>query len=397
MYYDQFNNLTPLGHNYLKTTGQMPPRAGGGMMDPETFRKQQRTQGAVAGAAGLADITRGIIGQRGAEQNIEEIGAELEGLETQMQGVQAPTSEDVLAAATRNAALLGTAAPQQDPSAELAAAKMAMESGADPSAIQRRLSESLQAEEAAAGQAAGQRLSEATTLAQGDLQGQYQREMSDLERQYQAMLGQLESEQQRSLQSQALTQRGTGSTVSGLAKYLSNLEKKQGTTGDGDKTDVDEAKENPPLGGGAGINFSMNDPNYDPTGGYDPLTEEDPTLIGDNRINNNRLLTASQAQGGAVQKTPGEYNHDTNDMILMAQGKDGMLVDTGIRQTGGEFVIDPYDAGEMRQKHEKIDPIEVEKAKKNGKMSKELQQNMIALYDAVRFIEEPQFQENYIA
>ena len=27
-----------------------------------------------------------------------------------------------------------------------------------------------------------------------------------------------------------------------------------------------------------------------------------------------------QAEGGSVQQTPGEYDHDTNDMILMAQG-----------------------------------------------------------------------------
>ena len=353
------------------------------LQDPQA----QRRQGLMSTAAGLADIGRGFFGQRGAEQNIEEIGAELEGLETQMQGVQAPTSEDVLAAATRNAALLGTAAPQQDPSAELAAAKMAMESGADPSAIQRRLAESLQAEEAAAGQAAGQRLSEATRLAQGDLQGQYQKEMSDLDRQYQAMLGQLESAQRESLQNQALTQRGMTGLAGGLTKYLSNLEKKQGTTGDGNGTDVDGAGENPPLGGGYGVKDllgtlgSMQGPNIN-----DFLGQLESVQV-----------PVNQAQGGAVQKTPGEYNHDTNDMILMAQGEDGMLVDTGIRQTGGEFVIDPYDAGEMRQKHEKIDPIEVEKAKKNGKMSKELQQNMIALYDAVRFIEEPQFQENYIA
>lgn len=364
-------------------------------------------------AAGLADIGRGFFGQRGAEQNIEEIGAELEGLETQMQGVQAPTSEDVLAAATRNAALLGTAAPQQDPSAELAAAKMAMESGADPSAIQRRLAESLQAEEAAAGQAAGQRFSEVTKLAEGDLQGQYQREMSDLDRQYQAMLGQLESAQRESLQNQALAQRGTASAVGGLAKYLSNLEKKQDPNG----TDLDKGKENPPLGGGYGVKdllgtleslqgpvnqaqggAGVNDTTY--TQGYEfgQYTDGFGFTPGAFQGNTSGIgLLNNQAQGGAVQKTPGEYNHDTNDMILMAQGEDGMLVDTGIRQTGGEFVIDPYDAGEMRQKHEKINPIEVEKAKKNGKMSKELQQNMIALYDAVRFIEEPQFQENYIA
>ena len=38
-------------------------------------------------------------------------------------------------------------------------------------------------------------------------------------------------------------------------------------------------------------------------------------------------------EGMKVQKTPGEFDHDTNDMILMAPTEEG-LVDTGIRQTG---------------------------------------------------------------
>ncbi len=100
--------------------------------------------------------------------------------------------------------------------------------------------------------------------------------------------------------------------------------------------------------------------------------------------------------GGSVQQTPGEYDHDTNDMILMAQGKDGMLVDTGIRQTGGEYVIDPFDAGNMRQAHEKIDPVELELTREGrAPMSEDLMMDLMQLYDAVRFVKEPQFEEDY--
>ena len=80
----------------------------------------------------------------------------------------------------------------------------------------------------------------------------------------------------------------------------------------------------------------------------------------------------------------------------MAQGKHGQLVDTGIRQTGGEYVIDPFDAGNMRQGFDKIDPLELEAVRTGrAELRPELVDDLMQLYDAVRFINEPQFQDDY--
>jgi len=82
--------------------------------------------------------------------------------------------------------------------------------------------------------------------------------------------------------------------------------------------------------------------------------------------------------------------------MLMAQGKHGQLVDTGIRQTGGEYVIDPFDAGNMRQGFDKIDPVELEAVRTGrAELTSELVADLMQLYDAVRFINEPQFQDDY--
>ena len=98
--------------------------------------------------------------------------------------------------------------------------------------------------------------------------------------------------------------------------------------------------------------------------------------------------TTPYAQGGVVQKTPGAFKHDDgdgmyeegeNEMILMAQQAGG-LVDTGIRQTGGEFVINPKQAKGMEKAYDKI------KRKKDPS-----RQDLMALYEAVRFLDEPQF------
>ena len=73
-----------------------------------------------------------------------------------------------------------------------------------------------------------------------------------------------------------------------------------------------------------------------------------------------------------------------------------MLIDTGIRQTGGEYVIDPFDAGNMRQAHEKIDPVELEMVRQGrAPMTEELSEQLMRMYDAVRFISEPQFEDDY--
>ena len=50
-------------------------------------------------------------------------------------------------------------------------------------------------------------------------------------------------------------------------------------------------------------------------------------------------------EGGSVQKTPGEFDHDTNEMYVVDE--DGKSV--GIALTGGEYVIAPKDAAQLRK------------------------------------------------
>lgn len=56
------------------------------------------------------------------------------------------------------------------------------------------------------------------------------------------------------------------------------------------------------------------------------------------------VALANMGHGGEVQKTPGEFSHDTNEMYVVDE--DGKSV--GIALTGGEYVIAPKDASELR-------------------------------------------------
>jgi len=50
-------------------------------------------------------------------------------------------------------------------------------------------------------------------------------------------------------------------------------------------------------------------------------------------------------EGGKVQKTPGEFDHDTNEMYVVdEEGRD-----MNIALTGGEYVINPRDAKRLKQ------------------------------------------------
>lgn len=60
------------------------------------------------------------------------------------------------------------------------------------------------------------------------------------------------------------------------------------------------------------------------------------------------LLTSQLMEHGGdidVQKTPGAYSHDVNEMYIV----DGNGESVGIAVTGGEYVIDPKSAGRMKQ------------------------------------------------
>ena len=58
-----------------------------------------------------------------------------------------------------------------------------------------------------------------------------------------------------------------------------------------------------------------------------------------------KLAMGFMEEGGEVQKTPGEFNHDTNEMYVVDE--DGR--DVGIALTGGEYVIAPKDAKKLKQ------------------------------------------------
>lgn len=321
---------------------------------PPLSEEQLRRQSVIRTGAGLADILSARGAQRAAEGQIEELGAEQEALTQQFKDLSAPslTDANTIAAATRNAAILGGVPQQQDQSAELAAAKMAMESGADPATVQRQLAQAQQAEEAASGALRRQAFQEGLGMAQADARNQFAQQQQALMMDMDANAQALEAAQRESLMAQQQKQRGIQGAVTGLTQFAQNF---------------DPSKVSAYGGDGFGAK-----------------------LLGN--------LGIGMEAGGSVQKTPGEYDHDTNDMILMAQDEGGRLVDTGIRQTGGEYVIDPFDAGNMRQAHENIDPVKLEKVRKGqASLDKKLAEDLMRLYDAVRFVKEPQFQDDYEA
>ena len=61
------------------------------------------------------------------------------------------------------------------------------------------------------------------------------------------------------------------------------------------------------------------------------------------------------------------------------------LVYTGIRQTGGEFVLNPEQAEVLEDAYDAVDP-------RNPTFDQ-----LLALYEAARFLEEPQFDDDYAA
>ena len=320
---------------------------------PET----QRTPGAVKSASGLFDFFRGKSMASDADAQIEEVGAGLDDLQSQMDNLKAPGMMDpnVVAAATRNAAILGTSASAPDPSAELAAAKMAIESGMDPSAIQRNLQGSINAEQTAAQNQARSDFQQGLGFAQQDAYNQFQQEMGGLQNQYDAAMSELNYLQNQSAMGQDLSNKGTASTIQGLTQFASNFDSDAG-------------------GKDAGFLKTLGANLF---GNTTPSTDT-------NRAKSKEELGLSFQTGGVVQKTPGEFDHDTNDMILMAQTEGG-LVDTGIRQTGGEFVLNPDQAEGLEEAYDNVDPRDP------------TYDQLLALYEAARFLDEPQFDDDYAA
>ena len=332
-----------------------------GLRQPLT-QEQIKRQNIARLGAGVADVASGFFGQRAAEGQIEELGAEQEALTQQFKDLSAPslTDANTIAAATRNAAILGGIPQQQDQSAELAAAKMAMDAGADPATVQRQLAAAQQAEQQAARAQQQRAFEQGLGMAQADAQNQFAQQQQALMMDMDANAQALEAAQRESLMAQQQRGRGLQGLLSGAVGMYANRQPR-GNTG----TDTTNTTETTSTVGNTDVNNEQNS-FLSITGGLDG----DPST--------------PYAEGGAVQKTPGEFDHDTNDMILMAPTEDG-LVDTGIRQTGGEFVLNPEQAEGLEEAYDGVD-----------KRSPTYDQ-LLSLYKAARFLEEPQFDDDYVA
>tara|TARA_R110000868_G_scaffold61747_2_gene187467 strand:+ start:7440 stop:8678 length:1239 start_codon:yes stop_codon:yes gene_type:complete len=378
-----------------------------------TQQKQGRTNAAITGGAGIADIIGGGIGQRQAEGDIDMLGAEGDSIREQMKNLKAPGAMDseTTAAAVRNATILGGVSNQQeDDSSELAAAKMAIDSGGDPANIQRALTEANSQKDAVEKQQQQGAFNQGLGYAQQDARAGYDQDMQGLGMDYDENQRALQMAQQESLMAQQQKQGGIQNAVSGGMNFLQNdgINTIKGMFGGGTP--------DPITGLAEGVNFNEtpyntsnlltdlgsssllgNNPNNSlpspspqvpsSNSALQNILGYDPTSLGstgglDGDPNN------SFAQGGVVQETPGVFNHDDgdgefqegeNEMMLMAQQAGG-LEDTGIRMTGGEFVINPKQAKGMEKAYDRI------KRKKDPS-----RRDLMALYDAVRFLDESQF------
>jgi len=370
--------------------------------DPDLYKQQQEAQrkgrlgqSAMRLGAGAVDYFSGRKAQQEAEGQIDELGTRAEEIRSKLGEMRAPGSMDpsTVAEATRNAAILGFQTSAEDPADELARQAMALQSGADPTKLYSAAAQQDQAADAQRRAEEQGTFQQGLGMAQQDALNRFKQDYQEQSMELGDVENQLAQAQQESLMAQQQKQRGAQGAITGAVGAASDYRK-------GDlKNWWDKIKS--PLGGqpqddgggdgGATGEYELGD--YSKAAGT-PVQgfglKESPFATQKVGLLNN------YAQGGSVQRTPGEYDHDTNDMILMAQGKDGMLVDTGIRQTGGEYVIDPFDAGNMRQAHEKIDPIEMEMVRQGrAPLSKELLADLMQMYDAVRFINEPQFDDDY--
>lgn len=316
---------------------------------PQPTPGQQRSQGVMRTGAGIADIVRGQRMQNQAEGQIEEIGATVDEIQGRMDEMTPPSlmGDEVIAAATRNAAILGQQF-QQDPSAELAAAKTAIESGADPATVARAQAE-MQTREQQQSQAMGQQaFQQGIQYGQQDVMNQYGQQQQAIGSEMDAALAELDQAQRESLMGQQLKGQGQQGLLRGAGQFAGNFQKNLADVTDGDGNVLTEA---------SGFQNLMKNVGFNPTVGE---------------------------RGMKVQKTPGEFDHDTNDMMLMAQTEGG-LVDTGIRQTGGEFVLNPDQAEGLEDAYENVN-------RKNPTY-----EQLLALYEAARFLDEPQFDDDYAA
>ena len=347
-------------------------------------QRQQNIQAGVLGAASMFDILQGRRTRRDAEADIEEGAMLRQDVVDKIKDIQARDFSELTPEARRNAAIL-LKDYQPDDSDELAAAEMALRSGAAPTSVQRTLNEALLREESIDQAREEAAFREGMGYAQRDEQIAIEKLMSDYGLDYQMAQEMIAMGQQQSMMGQQQSGAGWRNLFNAAVRYMGSggIDKIKGLFNRSAEDAAVEMSNDEKLLEGADYVFST--PSEDPadyTSMFESMREEDFLQSLENAgfagfepggtytdLENLPAVTGEQVM---VIKTPGEFNHDTNPIDVMRGGA------KIAEMTGGEFVINPDQAAGMEKAYAK--------AKKNKS-----QANLLELFNAVRFIDEPQF------
>lgn len=347
-------------------------------------QRQQNIQAGVLGAASMFDILQGRRTRRDAEADIEEGAMLRQDVVDKIKDIQARDFSELTPEARRNAAIL-LKDYQPDDSDELAAAEMALRSGAAPTSVQRTLNEALLREESIDQAREEAAFREGMGYAQRDEQIAIEKLMSDYGLDYQMAQEMIAMGQQQSMMGQQQSGAGWRNLFNAAVRYMGSggIDKIKGLFNRSAEDAAVEMSNDEKLLEGADYVFST--PSEDPadyTSMFESMREEDFLQSLENAgfagfepggtYTDLENLPAVTGEQGMVIKTPGEFNHDTNPIDVMRGGA------KIAEMTGGEFVINPDQAAGMEKAYAK--------AKKNKS-----QANLLELFNAVRFIDEPQF------
>ena len=347
-------------------------------------QRQQNIQAGVLGAASMFDILQGRRTRRDAEADIEEGAMLRQDVVDKIKDIQARDFSELTPEARRNAAIL-LKDYQPDDSDELAAAEMALRSGAAPTSVQRTLNEALLREESIDQAREEAAFREGMGYAQRDEQIAIEKLMSDYGLDYQMAQEMIAMGQQQSMMGQQQSGAGWRNLFNAAVRYMGSggIDKIKGLFNRSAEDAAVEMSNDEKLLEGADYVFRT--PSEDPadyTSMFESMREEDFLQSLENAgfagfepggtYTDLENLPAVTGEQGMVIKTPGEFNHDTNPIDVMRGGA------KIAEMTGGEFVINPDQAAGMEKAYAK--------AKKNKS-----QANLLELFNAVRFIDEPQF------
>jgi hypothetical protein len=330
-------------------------------------QRQSGIQAGILAGSSLVDIFQGRGGRREGEEIIEEGGAQRDAVIDAIQSIKNRNFADLTPEAERNAAIiLKDRTPPT--SSELAAAEMALRAGADPATVQRALTEAEERKEGTERAREEGAFREGMGQAQRDEQIAIQKLMNDLGLDYQAAQEMIQMGQQQSLMGQQQSGAGYRNMANAAMRYLGSgggdnlkgrlqgLFNKDGSVGDfGGYTDETSQ-------------YIFDTPGEDPADYqdvFDKMSEED-------FLQNLGVAGYSGYDDGGVMKTPGQFSHENNPIDVMRGGS------KIAEMTGGEFVINPDQAAGMENAYGKA---------KNNPNKK----NLMELFNAVRFIDEPQF------